>query len=95
MTIYLSNAVADAASIEQVVEYINEGTCEGMEGVEFTADMLAGQYAWSAAKDASDGEPVTTYHLEGQLEFLREAGGRFDETKAVLHGLSLSVAESD
>lgn len=95
MTIYLSNAIANATSIEQVVEYVNEGTCEGMEGIEFTSEMLAGQYAWSAAKEASDGESITSYHIEGQLEFLSEVGARFDEAKATLHGLALASADDE
>mgnify|MGYP001301969331 FL=1 len=94
-TIFLSPAILNAHTLEEVVNYVNEGTCEGMEGIEFTSEMLAGQYAWSAAKEASDGESITSYHIEGQLEFLSEAGARFDETKATLHGLALASADDE
>ncbi|MDV6318788.1 hypothetical protein [Chromohalobacter sp. HP20-39] len=94
MTTYLSNAIANATSLEQVVEYVNEGTCEGMEGVEFTSDMLAGQYAWEAARDAADGD-ITEADLEGQLEFLSEAGGVFDEQNAIAHGMKIAAADSE
>lgn len=95
MTIYLSNAVANATSIEQVVEIVNEGTCEGMEGIEFTSDMLAGQYAYDAAKTGADGEPVTEHHIEGHLDFLREAGAEFDERAAIAHGMRIAAADAE
>ncbi|MDN3525618.1 hypothetical protein QWY79_10115 [Halomonas sabkhae] len=94
MTIYLSNAIANATSLEQVVEHVNEGTCEGMEGIEFTSDMLAGQYAWQAAKEADDGE-ITEYHIEGQLEYLSEAGAIFDEQAAIEHGMKIAAADAE
>lgn len=94
-TIFLSPAIANAHTLDEVVTRVNEGTCEGMEGIEFTPEMLAGQYAWRAAKEAADGDPITAYHLEGQLEFLREAGATFDEAKAVSHGLSLVSADAE
>ena len=94
MTTYLSNAIANATSLEQVVEYVNEGACEGMEGIEFSSDMLAGQYAWQAAKDADDGE-ITEYHIEGQLEYLRDAGGVFNEQNAIAHGMKIAAADSE
>lgn len=94
MTTYLSNAIANAASLEQVVEYVNEGTCEGMEGIEFSPEMLAGQYAWEAAKDAAEGD-ITEADLEGQLEFLSEAGGVFDEQNAIAHGMKIAAADSE
>lgn len=93
MTIYLSNAVANATSIEQVVEYVNEGTCEGMEGIEFTAKMLAGQYAYDAAKECVD--KVTERDIEGQLEFLQEAGAEFDEQAAIAHGMKIAAADAE
>jgi|TARA_R110000851_G_scaffold333472_1_gene513548 hypothetical protein len=93
--IFLSPAITNAHTLEEVVAHVNEGTCEGMEGIEFTSEMLAGQYAWEAAKQASDGEPITAYSLEGQLEFLSDAGARFDEPKAILHGLALASADAE
>lgn len=95
MAIYLSNAIAKATSIEQVIEYVNEGTCEGMEGIEFTPEALAGQYAYDAAKESADGEQVTSYQIEGQLECLRDAGAVFDEQAAVEHGLKIAAADAE
>lgn len=92
MTTYLSNAIANATSLEQVVDYVNEGTCEGMEGIEFSSEMLAGQYAWQAAKEADDGE-ITEQHIEGQLEFLSEAGAVFNEQAAIEYGMNIASAE--
>lgn len=92
MTTYLSNAIANATSLEQVVDYVNEGTCEGMEGIEFSSEMLAGQYAWQAAKEADDGE-ITELHIEGQLEFLSEAGAVFNEQAAIEYGMNFASAE--
>ncbi|OHV13026.1 hypothetical protein [Kushneria phosphatilytica] len=94
MTTYLSNAIANSTSLEQVVEYVNEGTCEGMEGIEFSSDMLAGQYAWSAAKEGCDDE-ITEESIEGQLEFLREAGGVFNEQIAVEHAMKIIAADTE
>lgn len=94
MTTYLSNAIANASSLEQVVEYVNEGTCEGMEGIEFTSAMLAGQYAYSAAAECTD-DGVTERDLEGQLEFLSEAGAIFDEQAAIEHGMKIAAADAE
>ena len=93
MTIYLSNAVANATSIEQVAEYVNGGTCEGMEGIEFTSEMLAGQYAYSAAKECVD--EATEYDIAGQLEFLRDAGAEFEEQSAIAHGMKIAAADAE
>jgi len=95
MTIYLSNAIANATSIEQIVEIVNAETCEGMEGVEFTSSMLAGQYAYDAVKDDSDCELVIERYLEGQLELLREAGAEFDEQAAIAHGVKIAAADTE
>ncbi|WP_280568217.1 hypothetical protein [Chromohalobacter sp. 296-RDG] len=94
MTTYLSNAISSATSLEQVVEYVNEGTCEGMEGIEFTSAMLAGQYAWQAAQEADDSD-ITEYHIEGQLEFLSDAGADFDEQAAIAYGMKIVAAAAE
>jgi hypothetical protein len=88
MTLYLSKALTDAMTIEQVVSLVNDGLCEGMEGIEFTPEMLAGQYA---AKEAewSTSEAVTEADLEAQLEYLRAAGAKFDTQGAVAHGMKI------
>ena len=90
-TIYISRAVANAKSIEDVVEIINGGgTCEGMEGVEFTPEQLAGRYAEDAAYDSD--YPVDAGSIKAHLEFLAEAGAIFEESAAVAHGLTINAA---
>lgn len=91
-TIYLSNFINDNTKTrEQIVRYINEGGgAEGMEGIEFTASQLAGQYAFNAAKEAGYG--LTAEDMQGQLEYLAEAGAVFDEAQATAHALAIAAA---
>lgn len=80
-SIKFSRAIAQAHSLEAVVAIINAGgIVEGMEGVEFTAEELAGQYAAEAARDNGflDGESHAAH-----LEFLRDAGAVFDHPVAL------------
>lgn len=89
-SINISYAVANAQTLESVVSLVNEGTCEGMEGMEFTAAQLAGQYAQSAAKDS--GYPVTADAVEAHLEFLLDAGASFNVADAVAHAMTIQAA---
>lgn len=89
-TIYTSYALSNAHTLGYVVELVNEGTCEGMEGLEFTSDMLAGQYAWDAA--STSGYAVDAESIEGHLEFLAGEGAKFNEAKALAHALDLVAA---
>ena len=88
-TIYTSNAIKNAPSIEAVIALVNEGTCEGMEGIEFTPEMLAGQYAYEAAKEAGYTEDAD---LDGQLDILREAGAKFKQDAALAHAIAIKAA---
>lgn len=89
--IYISRAVVSAQSLEDVVEIINKGgVCEGMEGVEFTPEQLAGQYAEDAAHDS--GFAVDQDAIEAHLEILRDAGANFDASAAAAHGMAINAA---
>ncbi|MFP4104864.1 MAG: hypothetical protein ACLFVU_02145 [Phycisphaerae bacterium] len=94
MSIYISKTIQDDHSIDQLVEHANEGLCEGMEGIEFSPEQLAGQYAWQAAKEA-DPDWIDEDSLGAHLEFLRDAGAKFDELEAIEHGLKLAAADSE
>lgn len=90
---FISNALQNAHSIDQVVELINSGSCEGMEGIEFSSEHLAGQYAWSCAKEAGYG--VEENDLEAQLEIIAEQGAEFDLKKALEHALQIAKNDNE
>ena len=90
---FISNALQNAHSIDQVVELINSGSCEGMEGIEFSSEQLAGQYAWSCAKEAGYG--VEENDLEAQLEIIAEQGAEFDSKKALEHALQIAKNDNE
>jgi hypothetical protein len=90
-TINISYAMRHATKLDAVVEMVNKGTCEGMEGMEFSSEQLAGQYAFNAA---SNGDyPVDAGSIAGQLEFLSDAGAVFNASAAIAHGLAIAAAE--
>lgn len=89
-TVNISYAVQNAKTLNDVVEFVNEGTCEGMEGMEFTSEQLAGQYAQSAAQES--GYPVTADAVEAHLDFLSDAGAVFDTSGAVAHAMVIQAA---
>jgi len=83
MNIYSSRLIEQAQTQEEIVEAINAGgVTEGVEGVEFTAEQLAGEYAWQAAEEAGY---VDDDSLEGQLECLADAGADFSQSDALEH----------
>lgn len=92
METIISNALQQALTTERVVELINAGTCEGLDapgGHEFTAEMLAGQYAHFAAEEyASDRDNVIA-----QLEFIAGEGARFNEAAAADWAMKLQQAK--
>lgn len=93
-TIYISRTISQASSIEEVVEAINAGgMCEGMEGVEFSPEQLAGQYAEDAASDS--GFPVDLEAIEAHLEFLSDAGAVFNSTEAAEWGMKIASARDE
>ena len=90
---YASNAIRGYVTLERIVAIINEGgTCEGMEGIEFSGEQLAGQYAFDAAK--ASGYPIDESALDAHLDFLAESGAEFDRSTAIEHGLRLAAAAS-
>lgn len=83
----ISLALQNATRLEDVVEMINSGgTCEGMEGIEFNAWQLAGQYAWDAAKGAGHTDSASLFW---QLEYLENTGAEFDQPSALAHAEAL------
>jgi hypothetical protein len=90
-TINISYAMNHATNLDAVVDMVNAGTFEGMEGMEFSSEQLAGQYAFNAA---STGDyPVDADAIAGQLEFLSDAGAVFNPSAALAHGLAIAAAE--
>jgi hypothetical protein len=89
-TINISYAMRHATRLHAVVDIVNEGTFEGMEGMKFSSEQLAGQYAFSAA-NAGD-YTVDADALAGQLEFLSDAGAVFNTSAAIAHGLAIAAA---
>lgn len=88
---FISNALQNAQSVEQAIKLINEGVCEGMEGVEFSNDQLAGQHAWACAKEAGYG--IDGDIINAHLEIIADQGAQFDSIKALEH--ALKIAEND
>ena len=94
-TIYISNSIKNAKNQEEVVEIINgaaDGHVEGMEGIEFTPEMLAGQYAHAAA--AQHGY-MGEAEIEAHLDILGDAGANFDYFAAAAHGMAIAAAKAD
>lgn len=93
--IWLSNYINDnTKSHEDIVDYINKGgSAEGMQGIEFTAEQLAGQYAYNATKEAGHG--LAAENFESQLYYLTEAGAVFDESKATAHAQAIAHSVSE
>lgn len=89
-TINISYALNHATTLSAAVELINEGTCEGMEGMEFTSEQLAGQYAYNAAVES--GYIVDADAINAHLEFLADDGACFNSVLAAQHALAIAVA---
>ena len=86
---FKSKSIENATSREEVVFIINSaaenGHAEGMEGVEFTAEMLAG----CAIFDACEFEYDIEAEIEAQAELLKEDGADFDMSEACEYALKL------
>lgn len=84
----MTNAITNAASLEQVVEIINAN--EGSEyfgGTDLrSAEQMAGQYAWEAASESGYTDDQS---IEGQLEILADAGAMFDFNEALKEAVAL------
>jgi hypothetical protein len=88
---YASLSIRSAASFAAVVDLINDAPfTEGMQGIEFTAEQLAGQYA--AEAQIESGYAVDEAALEAQLEFLSEGGANFDAAAAIRYGKAFAKA---
>lgn len=89
----LSNAIMDATSTGRVVEIINQASSERghseLPDTQFTAEQLAGQYAWGAAADAKE---ITEDMMLQNLEFLGDEGAKFDRAQALAHAQALTTA---
>ena len=80
-----------AATLLDVVNLINEApSAEEMNDMEFTAEQLAGQYAFEAADEAGYG--FNDPELEVHLDILEEEGAKFDLSGAILHSKVLAAA---
>lgn len=84
---YVSNGIRNATSLDEAIALVNAGTCEGVEGIEFSSDQLAGQYAFEAARQQED---FSEESIEAHLEFLASAGAEFDAGAATVWGLGLA-----
>ena len=90
--IYTSNLVQNG-SMTDIVNAINDGgTVEGVEGIEFTSEMLAGNYAYNCALEAGFGfeEANLDFHLDVLYDNYK---AKFDYSDARDYALKLSEAE--
>ena len=95
-TINISNSIKNATSQEKVVNIINgaaEGHIEGVEGIEFTPAMLAGQYAQAAAAESGYGSDAEC--IEAHLDILENEGAKFDSRSALKHGVAIAIATAE
>ncbi|WP_284211132.1 hypothetical protein [Proteus mirabilis] len=90
----MSNAISQAASLEQVVEIINEsynGNSASYFGGSDTrdAEVMAGQYAWEAASESGY---TSDESIEAHLDILVEHGAKFDFNLALENALTRKKA---
>lgn len=81
----MTNAIAEASNIEEVVEIINasnKGESSDYFGGTDTrdAEVMAGQYAWEAAEESGYTDDAS---IEAQLDILAAAGAEFDFSAAL------------
>lgn len=81
----MTNAITEAYSMEKVVEVINtskNGESPSYFGGADTreAEVMAGQYAWEAAKDSGFTDDAS---IEAHLTFLADAGADFNFSSAL------------
>ena len=86
---YISNELNNCSSLEKVVDLINSGVCEGVEGIEFTATGLAAQYAADASIDCHD--RFKDDEIKSHLDILEESGAKFDYEKALRRAILLRI----
>lgn len=71
-----SNLLNECRTIEQAAALVTSGTAM------FTSEQLAAQYAIQATREG-EGNVNDAHDLEAHLNFLSEAGAKFDRYKAV------------
>lgn len=92
-SIKFSRTLAQAHGLESVVSMINRGgSCESMEGVEFTPEDLAGQYAAEAARDNGF---LDVEYLAAHLQFLSDAGAVFYAPSALEWARTVATARHE
>lgn len=90
---YASLTIRNAFGMKAIVDAINNAPIvEGIEGVEFTAEQLAGQYAAEAEIAADSGYLVDENALWVHLKVLEENGAQFNFQAAIDHGLAFADA---
>ena len=98
--LYLSLSMRTAETARRCVELIAESPiCEGAEGIEFSADQLAGQWAADYAIDSDTAlEDIDESTLAAFVEIVAEhcveesAAARFDKAGALAHALRIIEA---
>lgn len=88
-TFWVSNFIRNGMkSLDEIIAAINDGgIVEGMEAIKFTPEMLAGEYAFYAAKDQRD---VSEENLYAHLEILQGYGASFDFPEALKHAEAIT-----
>ncbi|MDN0082383.1 hypothetical protein QU487_06400 [Crenobacter sp. SG2305] len=91
---YASLTIRNATSTKAIIDAINNAPIvEGMEGIEFSAEQLAGQYA--AQAQIAAGDPVDEQALQAHLDVLKAEGAKFDVSAAIAHGLAFAKAAKE
>ena len=95
-TTYLSLSMRNANTVSRAVELIREAPIvEGMEGIEFSAEKLAGQWAADYAIDSDTNlseidEATLDVFVDIVKEHCAEEGGaEFDHAAALAHALKI------
>lgn len=98
--LYICLAMRDAQSVSRCVGLIAEAPiCEGVQGIEFSAEQLAGQWAADYAEDSDTAladidEQTLDAFLEIVEEHCAEEGhpARFDHAAALAHAVKIIQA---
>ena len=99
--LYLSLSMRDAETVRRCVELIADAPiCEGAEGIEFSAEQLAGQWAADYAVDSDSAledidEPTLSAFVEIVAEHCAEEDqeAHFDKAGALAHALRIIEAK--
>lgn len=98
-TTYISLSMSNANSVARCVELIADAPIvEGMEGVEFSADQLAGQWAADYAIDSDTKlSEIDEATLDAFVDIVEEhcaeeGGAEFDHAAALAHAMKIVQA---